>query len=279
MLFPGKAPLQEDRDVLEILVDRHDSVAAQRLYPDLAVIANGKFRGTLTLSSVYEAMWSNVNFLEAWLKSGRSYYPHCFPGTNKNNHEVGLMLAKYSSPSAFKLGTSFELRRSKHFMQQAVAVQSELYLCLAERNLLYDQDLAILALSGQDSQNWLSRFIADNPAFSSFFQNLSTFLNQRLADRDAFVKGFLPMIAVTADQQQQQQQQQPVTILQCDTYTTTDIKKLIASFIGIPTGQEPQRLRRAQESVDTSEDISCRGRFGPWLALECRDSKGHLLKK
>jgi Domain of unknown function (DUF4116) len=255
--------LQQDRDIIEAVVEvpyealSYFPESSQRLYPDLLVEAVSKFSKDCRVNiddyahNIAEDLWSNLDVIRAWLRAGGSILED-FPETMVNSKEFGLLVAEHCDLTTFVQATSIALRSDKEFMVQAVEKDSLKFLG-GECGLDRDFEVAEAAFGGStNTQSLVDSFL---PAVSGSddFEFLRELLRKTRNDLNAhagFVKGLLCGMTVKAGAECH------LLALVRGVETSLAWKKLIAEYVGVPTGTRLRLLRRVAESLEFIDDYN-----------------------
>jgi Domain of unknown function (DUF4116) len=247
-------PLQQDREIIEAVVK--GSIEAlvyipfdsQRLYPDLIVKAisnmstrgGGDFDHTEYIDQIAVDLWTNVDVTRAWLK-GFPLNLDQFPQM-RHSKEFGLLVAEHRPQDFDELSEA--LRSDKEFMMQAVEINC-LTLLGAAGGLDRDFDLAEAAFGATyHAQCVVGDFLLCCSVDTVVF--LRAHLRQaqhELSVHDGFVKGLLCGMSVDAGAECH------LPMLERGAETSLAWKKLIAKYVGVPTGSKLRVLRRVAENL------------------------------
>ena len=219
------------------------SETAQLLYPELASKAFTKMlRPDLEVAdeevnAVAESLWARNDIVSAWFQAG-GWYHHRFPATSRENQAFGLLVAKHD-PDAFDAMTD-ELRRDKSFMMQAVFENGSVFR-YALGDLRRDFDLAVAAFGGKNAVSfpWYEA-TNDDKAFSRKVLAKSL---EKVQAHESFTQGFLFGMSGNPGPDCS------VSILGTGVETSLALKKLIACFVGVPTGQDLWLHRQVTQNL------------------------------
>lgn len=257
------ASLARDHDFLVACVERNPfcllkiSRDIQRMFPDVIDKALLSFKeeehvglGTMyRLADKLDRMfWEDRAFVLRWFECGFAYLHNAdlreplFRKTWKGDEEFFLLNAKHCR--ADLLHESFEnigssLRNNRKFMLRVLKIQPTLMI-FAGLELKHDFELCSIVLSDRKG------------AEAAFFEYLRwdavDFLseaNRQLALHGSFCSLVLPAISLLNDDSEC-----ALSILNQGTSTTLAYKKLIAEYMGVPTGERLRRIRQAFRNLN-----------------------------
>lgn len=243
--------------------------SAQSLHPELVVkmlrdMANdGQDLDETDVVAMDAELWTNLDVVTAYFQAG-GYVHEGFPESVKANEEFGLIVAKYchedpdfddegDEPTLLERATSLALRSSKAFMMQAVEARGLHLLSAATVALKRDFDLVVLALGGPSVCSAGARTVVyallevgdDDLAFEKFvfLLELRKTLREKIQAYEGITQGLNRGMSDHAGTNC------PLRMLVSDGVTTVGLKKQIAYFLGMPTGQEIKLFRRAERNL------------------------------
>lgn len=250
-------PLTEDYDILKAMITCTPEALhminpwQQHQYPELVRIA--------ILSLKQEDMWdifeciddgiwaSNRSIAVAWLSRGGDYLHDEFPSSYENDPEMFLHIAKHN-PHDFWCASE-ALCSNKEFMLQVVEINGQL-LCEAWGNLSKDYDLAVVAFSS--TPDLCSRYDANDNDDFMFLISFAKYVRERIQEHDNFIQILCGITLSTSesipsdgDSNVLQHRQCYLHLLDQGTETSLEYKKLLAEFIGLPSGDQLKQLRQA----------------------------------
>ena len=251
---------QEDREFVEAVTECSEflsdlilpsiSETAQLLYPDLAVKAIRKidFEELDDLDAddlgLAESLWGRIDIATAYFECGRGFHDF-FPAAMKKNREFGILVAKHD-PEHFRLATTRALRGEKAFMMQAVTENGKV-LQFARGGLRRDFDLAMVAFGGKNSVSFpVYRATNDDKAF---FRKVLAKSLEKVTAHKRFTDDFLFGMSKNPGPDCS------LSILATGQETSLALKKLIASFVGVPTGEELWLHRQVTQNLAMIEDL------------------------
>jgi len=223
------------------------SKTAQRLYPELAAQAITKMLqsglGDYIIEdedadALDESLWARIDIASAWFQAGGWYHDR-FPATIKENQSFGLLVAKHDEDS-FDSATTGALRRDKAFMMQAV-LQNGRVFSFALGDLRRDFDLAVLAVGGKNSVSF-PWYQATNDDKAFFHEVLAKSL-EKVQAHENFTQSFIFGMSCNPGPDCS------LSILATGVETALALKKLIASFVGVPTGQDLWLHRQVTQNL------------------------------
>jgi len=245
---------REDREFVEAVTECDDnfshlifpsiSQTAQLLYPELVSKAFTKLlRPDMDVededvNAVAESLWARIDIAFAWFQAG-GWCHHRFPATCKEDQAFGLLVAKHD-PDGFDLATTDELRRDKSFMMQAVYENGGVFR-YALGDLRRDFDLAVAAFGGKNAVSfpWYEA-TDDDKAFSRKVLAKSL---EKVQAHESFTRGFLCGMCGCPGPNCS------LSILGTGVETSLALKKLIACFVGVPTGQDLWLHRQVTQNL------------------------------
>jgi len=258
--------LQQDREIVEAAVEcggwalQSIPDTAQRLYPDLVAkaLSNVEEAGDEVQHMVATSLWTNMDVASAWFKVGGNFHSQ-FPEAIKDKPEFGLVVAKHCRDMRdydddyeyrmrfFRQATSVALRSNKSFMMQAVELDCFLFL-QANHNLRRDVDLAMVACSGRDAHDLiyyelLGEAVSMNQGNAAhnkeleFWKTVLRAAETKVNEYEGFTKGLLRGISGHCGPECH------LPMLMNGEETSLALKRLIADFVELPTGEQLRILR------------------------------------
>lgn len=265
-------PLLQNRNFIKALLQKNPAAlgelshATQERHRDLVSacfpdIIEFFFEGVIILrmqrfllENLSPVLRDNRRFMESWFLAG-GLFSQALPSDWKNDKEMFLLIAAHGSREISKVSffhASLDLKNDKEFMLQVVRHQPWLFL-RAGPDLTSDYDLALEALGGPDADEEFVDFYVnrEQSTRSAFLPKLVKTVDEKLDAHDNFVKTFL----VAMKYEQANSSDCAIPLLDQGAETSLGLKKLVAEFLGVPTGKELKFLRRAQENLPLQEDI------------------------
>lgn len=255
--------LGTDRGFLETVLSEKPgalqcmSPEAQRLFPELVVqtfpplaqyVATAPHNyAFLAAGNIIPEVWENRSNILEWFKCGLPF-GSVFPDSWKDDREIFLLIAKHC-PDNFRY-YSFShaapaLRGDKDYMQKVLELAPPLFVCASEM-LQRDFDLALLCFA--DSSDTVVQFVRQNGrGVSQRMRFLREFCHrafEMMRVHKVFVSTILFAVSPGAGSGS------PLSILDQGVETAMSHKKVIAEFLGVPTGKTLRRLRRAYENIN-----------------------------
>ena len=194
----------------------------------------------------------NLEVVEAWFRGGGHIHDG-FPDQMKENPEFGLLIAQHCGHwgDDFRLGVSNQLKSDKVFMMAAIEKNSYLYFETSAA-LNGDFDLAVAAFASPTASDLKQcLYDTDDTENLRFLSSVREKVQNKLKAHELFSKGFLYGISEHAGPSC------PVRLLLQDDVTTLAYKKLIAEFLGVPTGKELGQFRRASKTLPMRRQYLC----------------------
>ena len=158
--------------------------------------------------------------------------------SRKTNHLASS--SQSMMPDSFDSATTDALRRDKTFMMQAV-LQNGRVFSFALGDLRRDFDLAVLAVGGKNSVSF-PRYRATNDD-KAFFREVLAKSLEKVQAHENFTRGFLFGMSGNPGPDCS------LSILATGVETSLALKKLIASFVGVPTGQDLWLHRQVTQNL------------------------------
>lgn len=235
----------------------------QRLFPDLVVdafdaLCQQKRRLTMaffkTLSSnIAQELWSNRRTVLKWFEAGLPFIDDRASGTwCQDDREISMLIARHCR-SEFRLRSFFQaspvLCQDKDFMLEVLAVDAMLYFCMSE-SLKSDFDLSVLAFSGSSKTIEFNNLDVEADGKENHVSVISAKVTHLLELHDTFHATVLRGISgITNGSEPEPEPSSTLLALNQGTETSASHKRLIAAYLGIPTGERLAMLRRASANI------------------------------
>jgi len=275
--------LGTDRTFLEALLKETPAALqvlnphAQRLYPELVVQAFAPLgRQYVHLSErdpgfaivvavargIVPEIWeSSRSHVLEWFRCGLPFARSVFPASWLDDPEIFLLVARHCphpfQRDSFLNASPSALRGDKDFMRQVLEVAPSLFPCASEI-LQRDFDLALLCFA--DSYSAVLSFLHQNGTFHNraFYERLD-FLREfchRALELDRLHETFVSTILAAMspsllllESSSSSGSSSALVMLDQGAETALSHKRLIAAYLGVPTGKTLRRLRRARANV------------------------------
>ena len=269
--------LGTDRTFLETLLREKPaalhvlSPQAQRLYPEL-VVQTFELLGRqyvqlserdpscaiVVARGIVPEIWESRSHVLGWFRCGLPFARSFFPASWLDDPEIFLLVARHCphpfQRDSFLNASPSALRGDKDFMRQVLEVAPSLFPCASEI-LQRDFDLALLCFA--DSYGTVLSFLHQNGTFynRAFYERLDflrEFCHRALELRrlhETFVSTILSAMSPSLLLGSSSQSSSALSVLDQGAETALSHKKLIAAYLGVPTGKTLRRLRRARENV------------------------------
>lgn len=174
-------------------------------------------------------------FAKAWFCSGGMFYPDHFPEEWKDREDIFLLIAEhYSKPAKDQFQHATDRLKGKlDFMIRATEYDASIFEVAADA-IKGDYELVVRYTS---SRNHAGRYVNrdDSAEWRAEIENLKTRLHDDLRTYKRFIAFFLrPLSGFESTWQQHC----PVSLLNQGSETTLAYKKLMAEYLGIPTGKK-----------------------------------------
>lgn len=218
-------------------------------------------------------LWRHRRVRTAWFQAGGAFVDACFPGDWKRDREVFWMIARCATDAVSVhsyASADASLTGDRGFMLPALEFNAHLYF-LASDELQRDADFAVAALASaspyQRSLHGMARrFLAlengpQAPHHPNFVSQLRLSIREQLVAHETFTTVLLPGVSLpsgattttTTTTQDDNTICSSLALLRQGMETEVGLKRLIADFVGVPTGSTLRRLRRA--SLNLPEPI------------------------
>lgn len=248
-LFPyASNRLRQDPEVLMAAMDANTAndvlktvaPALQLEHPEIAVKAIAiASRRNLRYIRPYvqpDTLWRNRDVAIAWIRRGNRVLDS-FESLLVDDHEFVLEVAEHSWLEFSRVGQG--LRADAEFMTEAIDRNGRV-IRFAATPIQNDMNMLVRALANTPHAIWPDSRIKRN--------DVLTFVNDKLTLHKVFVSEFLRGIAVTNPPQAPAHRSQ-LHLLDRGVETSQAFKKLIAEFLGVPTGEELRIIRAANVNL------------------------------
>ena len=238
----ARARLREDPEVIlaaiqqESAIDtlREISPEVRRRFPEISVKAiqvTCVRRLRYMESLVPTELWQNRDVVLAWIRRGGNVL-ESFERMLDRDQELALEVAKHNWTNFKKVGVA--LRADRDFIARAVQ-QDGRVLRFAARNIQSDYQVVVRAVANHHRA--LSGVLVSEA-------NFKTWVKAALDLHMTFVKDFLRGIAISKPHVPPAHRSQ-LPMLDRGVETSQAFKKLIAEFLGVPTGEQLRVMRQA----------------------------------
>lgn len=232
---------------------------AQLLFPDLVVKAFGPLcqqsprmdmAYAMKLSShIAQELWRDRHTILQWYAAGLPFIDNRDSGTwCQDDREISMLIAR-NCCSEFRAKSFSQsspiLREDKAFMLKILTVDATLYLCMPD-SVKLDFDLSVLAFSGSSKTiEFKSQDGAEGKKVNDHVSVVMSQVTQLLELYDTFHATVLCGMSHGADGSKSS----TLAALDQGTETLVYHKRMIAAYLGIPTGDKLAILRRASANI------------------------------